>query len=330
MLIDLHGHHLTKGMFHHDDYWGPFFENGTLRIGDWVLGTTRNEDITLDQWIADRWSLDVRTAQLDAAGVDKLVVSMPAHMYLYWTEPDFNIKFAHAVNEDLAAFCAQAPDRFGFWAHTPMQDPAAAVKELEHGISLGAVGLQLGAANFGGREFDDEAFFPLWEKLCELDVPIFVHGYNQSATWGKNADDDRYDTTSIVGMCYDEARCFWYLVNGGVLDRFPDLKVYITHAGGYVPYQIGRFDATNKTMAPDSKNAKPIYEYMPNFWFDPLVEQAPMRRAIVDVIGVDRLLYGDNFGGADSIDFDLTEGIGLSEADREKIRSGNAKKLLKL
>jgi aminocarboxymuconate-semialdehyde decarboxylase len=55
-----------------------------------------------------------------------------------------------------------------------------------------------------------------------------------------------------------------------------------------------------------------------------------MRRAIVEDIGVDRLLYGTNFMGSDTVDFDLTEGLDLAAGDREKIRSGNAIKLLKI
>jgi aminocarboxymuconate-semialdehyde decarboxylase len=341
MLINLHGHHMTRGMFNQDEHWGPFYEDGALRIGKWVLGKKvkppstddagRDPRNVLDDWIEHRWTLAPRLAALDAAGVDKLVLSLPLHMTMYWTDPAFNARYATVVNDELSQFCAGAPDRFGFWAHAPLQDPQAAAKEVDRAVTeLGAVGVGTGAANFGGLEFDDKAFNPFWEKLCELGVPVFVHGYNQSVTWGDRADTDRYDTTSIVGMPYDEAKCFWYLVCGGVFDRFPDLRVYITHGGGYVPYQLGRFNETLKTMAPDSTNKKDAEEYLDNFYFDPLVHSLGMRRGIVDVIGVDRLLYGDNFGGADSVDFDLTEGLGLSDDDQEKIRSGNAKQLLKL
>jgi predicted TIM-barrel fold metal-dependent hydrolase len=188
----------------------------------------------------------------------------------------------------------------------------------------------MGGANFGGLEFDDEAYYPLWEKFCELDVPIFIHGHNQSATWGDKADTERYEITAIVGMCYDESRCFWNLVCGGVLDRFPKLQIYITHGGGYVPYQLGRFEATNRVLG-DAKNEKPVREYFSsNFWFDPLIHDLPMRRAVVEIVGPDRLLYGDNFGGSDGVRGDLTDGLALSETDRNKIKSENAKKLLKM
>ena len=157
-----------------------------------------------------------------------------------------------------------------------------------------------------------------------------MHGHNQSITWGARESEERYDVTSVLGMCSDEAIAFWNLVNGGVLDRFPELQVFITHAGGYVPYQLGRLTVLAEKMAPDTKRQRPVAEYLGNFWFDLLVEHPALRRAIVEIVGVDRLLYSSNFGGADAIDFDLTDGIGLTDAEREQIRSGNAAKLLRI
>jgi len=149
-----------------------------------------------------------------------------------------------------------------FWAHVPLNAPEAAAAELRYACTvLGAKGLVAGGANFGGLEFDSPELDVVWKTLCDLDLPMFIHGYNQSVTWGKNANDDRYETTAIVGMQYDESRCFWNLICGGVLDRFPDLKVYITHGGGYVPYQLGRLAKTNENL--DVKyNKKPLLEYM--------------------------------------------------------------------
>lgn len=338
MLIDLHGHHMTRGMFNLDPHWGPRWTNGTLNVGDWYLGTKKlpemsgiamsNDD---GEGILSRMTHEARLAMMEKNNTDKLIVSVPAHMYMYWTE-DFGVRFAKTVNDEYSAYCAEDPEHFGFWATTPMHQPEVAAAELERAVKeLGAVGMSAGGANFGDIPgLHDRRLDPLFAKLVELDVPMMVHGYNQSVTWGKQAMDDPFDTTSILGMLYDEARAFWHLINGGTLDRFPDLKVYITHAGGMVPYQLHRFSETAITMVPDGINEKPVLEYMNQFYFDPLAHSAAMRRAIVEDIGVDRLLYGSNFMGSDSIDFDLTEDLGLSEADRERIRSGNTIELLKL
>src|SRR5690606_35950674 len=115
-------------------------------------------------------------------------------------------------------------DLLMFWAHAPLNVPVEAAKEIRRAVTeLGAKGLVAGGSNFGGLEFDSPEMDPVWEALCDLDVPMFVHGYNQSVTWGKEANTDRYETTAIVGMNYDETKCFWYMINGGVFDRFPNL-----------------------------------------------------------------------------------------------------------
>jgi predicted TIM-barrel fold metal-dependent hydrolase len=342
MLIDLHAHNLLPDMFDHDPHWGPFFVAGeggrwNIRIGDWVLDLVTPEDKEQAQsgrvpskkaGLAGIPSDPLaRLEKMDAAGIDRMVLSLPAHMYMYWTAPEVNISYARKVNDANAAY-SDTSDRLDFWAHLPLQDPTASVTELERAvIDLGALGVAMGGANFGGLEVDDEAMWPVWEKACELRVPLFVHGHNQSCSWGTRAASERYELTSIVGFPHDETALFWNFICGGVLDRFPDLKIYITHGGGYVPYQLGRLEGTNEVLG-DRKNRQPLREYMPNFWFDPLVHSLSMRKAIVDVIGVDRLVYGDNFGGSDGVREDLTDNLGLSPEDTEKIRSGNALSLI--
>lgn len=344
MLIDLHGHNLVPAVLNQHPHWGPFYEldpggDFHFRTGDWVLGLSTPERhkaiaegtaTTRDEELARRADPSVRIAAMDALDVDMLVVSLPVHFYMYWAEPEFAISFSRTANDANAAYCSAYPDRLRFWAQLPMQAPLAAAAELERAVTqLGAVGVAMGGANFGGLEADDESLYPLWEMACSLDVPLFIHGHNQSASWGKAAANERYEITSIVGMPYDESRLFWNLICGGVLDHFPQLKVYITHAGGYVPYQLGRFETTNEVLG-DRRNKMPVREYMTNFYFDPLNHLLPMRRAIVDTIGVDRLVYGSNFGGSDAIREDLTEGLGLSAGDRQRVRSGNAIDLLRL
>jgi aminocarboxymuconate-semialdehyde decarboxylase len=330
VLIDLHAHQLLPNMFNQHEKWGPFWEDGSLRIGDWKLGSKRDAP-PLEEFLEARWSAEPRLAAIDAAGIDKMVLSMPLHMVGYHYELDFAKRFATTVNDALAEFCAVNPDRFYFWAHAPLQDPVAAAAELERAVTqLGAQGLMMGARNFGGREVYDPAFRPLWEKVSELGCMIFVHGYNQSVTWGEKACDDPFDTTSIVGMNSDETLFYWYLTNGGVLDEFPDLKVLITHGGGFTPFQLGRFAMTNKTMAPDSKNKKDLLEYNPNFFYDLDIHSPYMRRAIIDEVGIEQVVYGDNFSGADVHDGDLTDGLGLTQDERDLIRYKTALPMLRI
>ncbi len=344
MLIDLHAHAPHPGYYNQHPHWGPRFEKGVdgdirLRVGDWLLtlgsperraAVRAGNPPKLEDYFA-RWAdPKIRLGQMDGAGQDVQVVSVPSHCYMYWTEPEFSVAYARTVNNTLAEYCAGGEGRLFAWAHAPLNAPGEAAIEIRRACTeLGAKGLSAGGANFGGLEFDDPAFDPVWETLCDLDLPMFIHGYNQSVTWGAKANDDKYETTAIVGMQYDETRCFWYLVCGGVFDRFPSLKVYITHGGGYVPYQLGRLNQTNKNLDV-VHNKKALIEYLPNFYFDLELHEPVFRQAVLDLIGADRLLYGTNFGGSDAVRHDLTEGLRISAADLNKIRYQNALSVLHL
>jgi predicted TIM-barrel fold metal-dependent hydrolase len=345
MIIEVHAHAPHPGFQNQHPHWGPSYIIGDdgdqiLKIGDWKLLLSTPERVaalkagTLDSMEErDRKRRDPanRIKMMNAVGHDVQVVSMPFHYVMYHTEIEFASRFASTVNRTLAEYCAPFPDRLYFWAHVPMQSPEHVIKEIDVAVGeLGAVGISGGGSNFGGLEYYSAELDPVWAKLCDYDVPIFVHGHNQSVAYGpEEAKAERYDLTTICGMPYDETCCFWNLICGGVLDRFPALKIYITHGGGFIPYHLGRLATTNAVLA-DVENKKPLMEYMGNFYFDPQINNPIMRRAMIDVVGADRVLYGSNFGGSDALRENLVEGLGLSDADYRKIASGNASKLLRI
>jgi aminocarboxymuconate-semialdehyde decarboxylase len=332
MLIDVHAHQFTAGMLNRHEFWGPFMKAKGLTVGHWVIGSKTNfapTDAEAEAKILSAMSVDSRMKQMAARGVDKLIVSTPSHAFMYWAD-EFGDEYARICNDELSAYCKQAPDKLDFWAHANLANPIEAAKEIERAVTkLGAKGLCAGGANFNGLEAYDEKLFPVWEMLTKLDVPVMVHGFNQSIYWGEKHTDDKFETTSIIGDCVDETLFFWNLICGGALDVFPNLKTYICHAGGLALFQLGRLDELNHGMAPDAKNKRRLTDYMPNFYFDLDLHAPSLRRAVLDIVGADRLLYGTNFGGNYGYG-DLTAGLDLSPADHEKICSKNAIELLKL
>lgn len=344
MLIDLHAHVVHEGFFNQHPHWGPDFEDGEngelrLKVGDWRLRLGQSERIKAikngtaankQQFFARASDPKIRLKAMDAAHQDVQVISIPSHTYMYWTDDEFSVAYANKVNSVLDDYCSRGENRLFYWAHAPLNVPDACPDIIRRAVAGGyAKGIGTGGQNFGGRNFDSPDLDPVWATMCDLDLPIFVHGYNQSATWGAKADTDHYETTAIVGMNHDETLAFWHLICGGVLDRFPELKVYITHAGGFVPFQLGRLEETNKNLE-TTHNKHPVSYYLKNFWFDPEVHDPRVRQVVVDVIGADHLLYGTNFAGSDSNRHDLTDGLNISDADRNKIRFENAVNLLHL
>jgi aminocarboxymuconate-semialdehyde decarboxylase len=334
LLIDVHAHLFTAGMLSRHVFWGPFMKRQGLTVGHFSLGTNKHRqpaasDAEAEAALLAKMTHASRRALMAERGVDKLVLSTPSHAFMYWAG-DFGNEYARICNDELSAYCAEDPAHFDFWCHANLADPAAAVTEIERAVTqLGAKGLCVGGANFNGLQAYSEELYPVWEVLSRLGAPIMVHGYNQSIWLGDKHHGDKFETSSIIGDCVDETLFFWYLICGGALDTFPLLKTYITHSGGMAVFQLGRLSELNRGMAPDARNRRPLPDYMPNFWFDLDVHSPALRRGVLEVVGVDRLVVGTNFGGAYD-NGDPTEGLGLAEAEREKIRSGNAIDLLKL
>lgn len=348
MLIDLHAHTWTPDMMGAAGKYGPEMTYDTegnhhIRIGAWEMHMSTppiraraeaGERFDPEQLWKDTTDPGRRIKAMDENGFDVLVLSLPFHSTMYFAEPEIAVPFARTVNDELAGLCALYPDRLKFWAHLPLQDIDASVAELDRAVNeLGAQGFSMGGSNMAGREADDPALFPVYAKATELGVPIFVHGHTHAEKFGATGDKsipDNYERSSAVGFCRDETMCFYSLIAGGVFDEFKDLTVYITHGGGFVPYQLHRLDKIVYTVL-DARNKKPFLDYLGNFYFDLAVDSLNMRRAVVAEIGADRLLHGSNFGGSDAIwQQDLTADVGLDEAGIEQVRSGNAKALLRL
>lgn len=94
-------------------------------------------------------------------------------------------------------------------------------------------------------------------------------------------------------------------------------------------FQLGRLNELNRAMSFDRRNLKNVAEYLNNFWFDLDVHSIELRRAIVSIAGIEQVVHGTNFSAGHDFG-DPAAGLGLTNECGEKIRSGNAIKLLGL
>lgn len=205
--------------------------------------------------------------------------------------------------------------------------------ELERCVKLGFKGCLLNPDPYenGGQEappLGDRYWYPLYEKLCELDVPAHIH-----AT-GSHSERTPY----TVHFINEETIAVYGLVNSNVFADFPNLKIVCSHGGGAVPYQLGRFESSSM------RNPKGVRfsDAMRKLYYDTVLYTAPALRMLIETVGVDRCLYGAECPGVGSaVDpktgrtFDdivpTIKGFDwLSEADRQAILEGNARKLFKL
>ncbi|MET0658914.1 MAG: amidohydrolase family protein, partial [Steroidobacteraceae bacterium] len=266
--------------------------------------------------------------ELDKHGIDMLGVTASPLFYLYWAPERIALPFCELQNDCMAKFVKKRPDRF-FWMSTlPMQNVDAAIAEAKRTAALGASGVNIGGEKLGGRNLDDKAFWPLYQTLVDLNLAIFIHPYPHPMAEGY---EDRYNMSWITGYPGQETTAFAYLTLGGVFDDFPKLRVYITHGGGFVPYQFGRIEGAFKTKAPGLRAKKPIAEYLPNFYFDILTHDNRATKFLVDFVGADQLVIGSNYSGWNwSNEFVHLEELKLPQSDQEKIAYKNATRLFNL
>jgi aminocarboxymuconate-semialdehyde decarboxylase len=329
---DVHAHVILPEMLGKAGRYGPEIDvsddgRGAMRVGPYVSRVSSGRGLTADALLR-MGDASVRLQEMDERGIEKMCVSVSPLFYLYWAEPEVAVPFAHVQNDALANYCAADPARLFFFSTLPLPDVAASIEEVHRTKAMGARAVNIGTDDLGGLELDSEELWPLYDAISKAGLPIFVHPYPSPMAEGR---PDKYNLSWIVGYTSQETTAFARLTLGGVFDDFPDLQVSITHGGGAVPFQIGRLEM-GREVQPDVRAKKPVAEYIrTNLWFDILVHDVAARRFLLETVGADRLLVGDNYGGWDAADgFAMLDELALPAADAEKIAWRNAEALFHL
>ena len=270
--------------------------------------------------------LDLRLRAMDTQGVTVHALSLMPPM-VYWADEALGVRLARLVNEAMAEAARAHPGRLVGLATLPMQAPEASVAEAERAVrELGCRGVYLGT-NVRGRDLDDPAFLPVFEKIAALGLPIFLHPIN--VLGGERLG--QYYLHNLLGNPFDTAVAAARLVYGGVLDRFPALRVCLPHAGGALPYLLGRLDRGHAVRPECRHLPRPPSAYLPHFFFDTISHAPEALRYLISVAGADRVMLGSDY----CFDMGYDDPVGaldtvrpLSRGDRERILGGNALALL--
>jgi aminocarboxymuconate-semialdehyde decarboxylase len=139
--------------------------------------------------------------------------------------------------------------------------------------------------------------------------------------------------TNLTGNPLETCVAASRMILSGFLDRHPRLKVILVHAGGFMPFQIGRLDHGFR-VRPESKAVitAPPSSYLRRFWYDSITHAAMPLKFLVELAGADRVLLGTDlpFDMADVRFRSYLAGAGLEPLALEAITSGNARSLFKL
>ncbi|WP_283137147.1 amidohydrolase family protein [Rhizohabitans arisaemae] len=330
MIIDIHAHvsapielaAYKASLLSHRGAHG----RGKVAVGDDRIREAFEEDSRFFGGIS-------HLRHLDDAGIDVQVLSPRPFQAMHSEEPAKLVQwYTEETNDLIKRACDLYPQRFRGMAGLPQSpsfSPEQWTGELRRCVTeLGFVGAMLNPDPMEGTyppkpPLGDRYWYPVYEVLCELDVPALIH-----SAGCKPPARESYSLHFIV----EETINTISLVNSPVFQDFPDLKLIVSHGGGAVPYQAGRF-MPGALRRPELGT---FIERLRKLHFDTCLYTQDALELLIRTVGVDRCLYGSEKPGTGSARnpengrwFDdihlLIEDIGwLSKEDRADIFAGNA------
>jgi len=240
-------------------------------------------------WAIPAWSRESAIAMMDQQGIATGVLSTPApgvHLGADAAARDL----AHAVNEYAAEAVKDHPDRFGLFASLPLPDVDGAAAEAAYALDdLGADGVIL-LSNANGRYLGDPGFEPLWAELNRRAAVVFVHPAPSPLPMLPGTP------APLVDYVFDTTRAAVNLVLNGVIGRYPDVKVILSHGGGFLPYAAYRFVGLTATVIDPSRTADNLLRDFKRFYFDTALAASPTALpALLAFAEPGHVLYGSDW-----------------------------------
>ncbi|HEY4606310.1 MAG TPA: amidohydrolase family protein [Acidimicrobiia bacterium] len=282
-------------------------------------------------------SIPERLAEMDALGVDAQLITPTVGFYQYGNELETTVRIARECNDEIAEIVEQHPNRFYGLGTLPMQDPASAIGELERVVgTLGLTGVIIND-HVAGRTYDDPGYLPFFQAAQDTGALIFFH---QGGDTVVNHRIQRYKLGNAVGNLTERALVFATLVFSGILDRYPDLRLFLAHAGGYAPYGVSRMDKVAGALPGDfDGRMRPPFpgddgfaqklapsDYLGRFYYDCCTYSGPVLRFLIDTVGIDRVVLGTDYPAPMFLNDPVNWLQGLPEltaAEKEAITVGN-------
>ncbi|MTD57043.1 amidohydrolase family protein [Amycolatopsis sp. RM579] len=276
---------------------------------------------------------------LDNVGTDLQIISpRPFHAWHSQRPHKVVVDWTRHVNDIIARTCALFPDRYLGMGGLPQatgESLDTALAELDRCVDeYGFAGFLLNPdPSEGGAPvppgLGDPYWYPLYEKLCERDLPVLVHSASCSAP----------RESYTLHFINEESIAIVSLLESPVFTDFPDLKIIMGHGGGAIPYQIARFESWRVK----NKNPETFRDSMRRLWYDTCVYNAEGLDLLFKIVGTDRCMFGTELPGTGTeVDpvsgrvFDDLKPVienqipWLSDDDRAAVLENNARSLFKL
>lgn len=238
------------------------------------------------------WDEQLRINEYTPFNTQVQVVCTIPVMFSYWAKTADALELARFLNDHIADLVLRYPKNYIGLATVPMQDPEAAILELERAKAIGHVGIQIGS-NINDENLSEEKFFPIFEACAKLGMAVMIHPWQMMGFDSMKT----YWLPWLVGMPAETSRAACSLIFGGVLERLPNLRVCFSHAGGSFLPTLGRiehgFNCRPDLVAID--NPHNPRTYLGKFWVDSITHDIDALEYILKMQGSKRVCLGSDY-----------------------------------
>jgi aminocarboxymuconate-semialdehyde decarboxylase len=325
LIIDFHSHFYPKSYMDEIKKGGGYAKIETDATGRLLMEYLGDYNVVVGGHV----NLEDRRQAMKKCGVDMQVITLTTPGVERETA-ERGMRLASLTNDEFADIMEKHRGEFVALATLPMQDPQAAVVEFERAVKDRGLKGAMIFSNVNGNPLDSAAFFPVFEKAVELDVPIFIHPTSPV----NQAGMEDYRLVPIMGFGVDTSLAILRLVFSGFLERLPDLKLVATHTGGVFPYLRGRIEAAYHAYPETRVNTpKPPSEYLRRIWLDTVCYDSDVLASSYAFVGAGKMVMGSDYphqiGDLEHC-VERVRRLKIGEDEKRKISGENAAELLKI
>ena len=270
------------------------------------------------------WDHHTRIIECKKSSIDIQVLSTLPALFSYWAEKSECLILSKFLNNHISSVIADYPKKFIGLGTIPMQNADLAIKEMDRCVNdLNFPGIQIGS-NINGENLSEEKFYPIFEHAEKINCSIFIHPWEMMG----QINMQKYWLPWLVGMPAETSRAAASIILGGVLEKFPKLKIAFAHGGGSLPFTIGRLDH-GFNVRPDlcAINSKILpSNYLKHFYVDSLVHDKEALSFLINKIGYKQIALGSDypFPLGEELPGELINKMDLSTSIKRRLLSGTA------
>jgi aminocarboxymuconate-semialdehyde decarboxylase len=292
LKIDMHTHIMPKEMPRWADKFGY---EGFIHLDHHKPGKARmmQGNKFFREIKSNCWDEVIRIPEYEQYQTQVQVICTIPVLFAYFAKPEHCAETSRFLNDHIADICARYPKNYIGLATIPMQDSQLAVKELERcKYELNIPGIQIGS-NINNKNLNEPEFLPIFEACERLGMAIMVHPWNMM---GKE-NMEKYWLPWLVGMPAETSRAMCSMIFGGILEKFPKLRVCFSHAGGSFFGTLGRIEH-GYNCRPDLvaiDNPVNPRNYVGRFWVDSITHDADALEFIMKYQGSRKICLGSDY-----------------------------------